>query len=217
MNGAPDILWHGAAPAAAGALCVFVHGRGQTPEEMVEMVAALGGLGNVAVALPRAPGKSWYKARAVEPLTVATRDELAASLALLDAAIAAARAMVPGVPMVLAGFSQGACLSIEYALSRGGWDGALVALTGARVGQVGDVRPRAALGGMPVYLTGGDADPWIPVSGWAEAAAEIAQACGRLRAEVFPGRPHEAGAAEIAVMREMLQGLLAADAKGAAA
>jgi predicted esterase len=205
MTGAPDILWHGAAPADAGVAAVVLHGRGQTPQDMLPMLADLQG---VTAALPMAVGKSWYKARAVDPLSDATRGDLAASLAALEATIALVRKAVPGRPLLLAGFSQGACLAIEYALSRGGWDGALVALTGARVGAATDARPRAGLNAMPVYLSGGDADPWIPVAAWAAAAGELAQAGARLTAEVFPGRAHEVSAAEQAVLANTCAALM---------
>jgi phospholipase/carboxylesterase len=202
MPDAPDLLRQGADPARAKAVCVFLHGRGQTPEEMADQVLSRLTAQDVSFLLPRAPGKSWYKAKAVDPLTDATRDELAASLDQLRPVVTQARAS--GRPVLLAGFSQGACLSLEYAMRAGPWNGALAALTGARVGQAGDARPRAALAAMPVYLTGGDADPWIPVSAWAEAAAELASSGAVLRAEVFPGRAHVVSDAEIAVLDAML-------------
>ena len=66
-----------------------------------------------------------------------------------------------------------------------------------------------ALAALPVYLTGGDADPWIPVSAFAEAAAAVGGAHARLRADLFPGRGHEVSAAEIAVLDAMLADLAA--------
>ncbi len=202
MPGAPDLFWHGTDPARAKALCVFVHGRGQSPEEMADQVLSRVTARDVAFVLPRAEGKSWYKAKAVDPLTDATRGELSVSLDRLDAV--AGHAGSYGRPILLAGFSQGACLSLEYAMRAGPWRGGLAALTGARVGRAGDARPSSALGGMPVYLTGGDADPWIPVSAWAEAAVEVASSGAWLRAEVFPGRPHIVSDAELAVLDAML-------------
>jgi predicted esterase len=217
MTDAPDILWHGTRTGAA-AICVVVHGRGQTPEDMVSGVIARLTAKGVAFALPRAPGKSWYKAKAVDPLTDATEAELAASLALVRATVRAAGAAVPGRPLLLAGFSQGACLSLEYAFRHGPWDGALAALTGARVGSASSApdRPRSGLSGMEVYLTGGDADPWIPTAAWAEAAADLAASGAHLVAEIFPGRPHEVSDAEAAALDRMLSRMTAATgARGA--
>ncbi len=97
---------------------------------------------NVAFLLPAAEGNAWYDAKAVDPLTERTEAQLAAACAVLAEAFAAAG---KDRPVLLAGFSQGACLSIEYALRNGRWNGALAALTGCRVGTPGDARPGRTL------------------------------------------------------------------------
>lgn len=185
----------------AQVICVFVHGRGQSPEAMQEGVGRHLATRGVAYVLPRAPQGAWYAARAVDGLTDTARAELGQSLALLRGVVAAA---ATGVPLVVAGFSQGACLALELAFADGAWPGALVALTGCRVGQAADARARCNLARMPVYLTGGDADPWIPVQAFAEAAADLGLAQARLRADVFPGRGHEVSLTEIGVLDAVL-------------
>lgn len=200
----------GVAPDRARALCVFVHGRGQVPGQMVDEVLALLPPLDVAFVLPAAVGQSWYAARAVDPLTTQTRAELAASQAHLAAAIGALRAEAPGgVPLLLAGFSQGACLTLEHAFSGQAGADAVAALTGCRVGQAGQDRPAALPAGLPVYLSGADADPWIPVTAFAEAALALGQAGARLRADVFPGREHAVSPVERAVLAGMLDDLCA--------
>ena len=197
-----DVLHIGAAVAGAKALCVFVHGRGQNPEAMLDHVVRHLPQ-DVAYVLPRAPGGSWYGARAVDALTEVTRRELGASLAQVEALIANLR-RASGAPVLLAGFSQGGCLSLELASAGRARPDAVAALTGCRVGLVGDERPRAAAAGLPVYLTGGDRDPWIPLTAFAEAAADLGGQGVALRADLFPGRAHEVSAAEISMVAAML-------------
>ncbi|WP_225029618.1 alpha/beta hydrolase [Xinfangfangia pollutisoli] len=194
----------GAQGGGARAVCVLVHGRGQSPEEMQSHVLARLDAPGVAFHLPRAPGGAWYAAKAVDPLTPDTRTALAAALDHLAADVAAARAAHPGLPLVLAGFSQGACLSLEYAFAGRPAPEALVALTGCRVGVLADDRPRALPPLLPVYLTGADQDPWIPVTAFAEAALELGQARARLRTDLFPDRGHEVSDAEIAMLQRVL-------------
>ena len=205
MPGVADILLTGADPTKAKVLCIFVHGRGQTPEEMEAAVIRRLAAPDVAFALPRADGKSWYAARAVDPLTDTTRAELGQSLDGLARAIADLRA--PGVPVVLAGFSQGACLSLEHAFTGQAAPDAVLAFTGCRLGQPADPRPADLTPGLPVYLSAGDADPWIPVQAFAEAAADLARLGAALRCDVFPGRPHEVSDAEIAMLNATLTDL----------
>jgi phospholipase/carboxylesterase len=65
----------------AKAICVFVHGRGQSPEEMQSHVLARLSAPGVAYVLPRAPRGVWWDARAIDPLTPVTRAQLAVALA----------------------------------------------------------------------------------------------------------------------------------------
>lgn len=196
-------IFHGADAAMAQVVCVFTHGRGQSPEEMIETVLARIDAPGVRFALPRAPREAWYDARAVDPLTDQTRAQLDAALAQLGDTIAAARAASPGVPLVVAGFSQGACLSAEY-LFRGGAADAGVLLTGCRVGAQDDDLPTADLRGLPVYTSNGDADPWVPLAPWHRMVGDLARAGTRLRCDIVPGRDHAVSDAECAVLSDML-------------
>ena len=192
--------------ATARVICVFVHGRTQTPEDMQAQVIRRLNTAGVAYVLPRSALKSWYAAKAVDPLTDETRAQLTASLGALADLIASVRAK-SSAPLLLSGFSQGACLSLEYAL-RGGQMDALVALTGCRVGTPACTRPNAPLDHLPTYLTGSDNDPWIPTYAFAQTFEALSLARARLHAESFPGRAHEVSAAEIAVLDQMLTALI---------
>lgn len=186
--------------------CVLVHGRGQSPGDLAPLTAAAQAAG-ARIVMPVAVGKSWYTARAVDPLTPQTLEELNRALDLLHAAVQAAHD--PALPLMLAGFSQGACLSAEYLLRRGGADG-LCILTGARVGTRADGLPVARRPGIPVYLTGADADPWIPLDAYEGLAADLHRSGARLRCDLFPGRAHEISAPEVAVFAAMAEALASA-------
>ncbi len=188
----------------ANALCIFLHGRGQSPEAMQDHVINRLSTPGVAYLLPRAITTAWYTAPGIAPLNDQTRQELAAAFQLIDEL----RHTLPNnLPLLLAGFSQGACLLIEYALQRGRWHGALACLTGCRVGVASDDRPLIDLSGLPVYLTGANADPWIPVANFSQATGYFSKARARLRVDSFPGRPHEVNDTEIAMLDHMLASL----------
>jgi phospholipase/carboxylesterase len=203
-----DALLAGATPRDASVLCVVVHGRTQSPEIMMDWIIDRLGVEGVAYVLPRANGNSWYDARAVDPLNETTRTQLEDSLAYLTSTIDSLRKEASSKkPLMLVGFSQGACLSMEYAFSRGPWHGGLACLTGCRVGTHNDNLPLTDLVSLPVYLTGSDNDPWIPVSAFAEASHAFGRARARLRTELFPGRDHSISEAEIGELRLILSRL----------
>ena len=79
----------------AKAICVFVHGRGQSPGEMQSHVVARLSAPSVTFILPRAPRGAWWDARAVDPLTPVARAQLSDALDHLAAVMAAARAAAP--------------------------------------------------------------------------------------------------------------------------
>jgi phospholipase/carboxylesterase len=204
MNGATGLRL-GAEGSAVRALCVLVHGRGQSPEDMESHIVKRLPAGDVAFWLPRAPRGAWYDARAIDPITSETGSQLNSAIDQLAGEIAALRAEFPAIPLVLAGFSQGACLSIEYACRGDAPPEALVAMTGCRVGTLACNRPQAAPRDLPVYLTGSDTDPWIPLVAMMEAAADLGKQGVRLRADVFPGRAHEALDPEVAMLASVLR------------
>jgi phospholipase/carboxylesterase len=199
-------LYLGAKPEDAKVICVFVHGRGQSPEMMQEHVISRLSETGVAYILPRAVNGSWYAARAVDALTETTNTQLSSALVRIHGLM-----NTHAKPMMLGGFSQGACVVIEYAMKYGPWNGALVSLTGCRVGVQKDDRPIVNLDGLPTYLTGADADPWIPAQAYGEAAQALSLARARLRSDVFPGRAHEVSDTEIGVFGTMLQALISGE------
>ena len=207
MPGIVDIQRLGVAAGKAKVLCIFVHGRNQSPEEMEVAVIRHLSTPDVAFALPRAGDKCWYNALAVAPLVDTSRAELSASLADLSALVRALRAEAPGLPLVLAGFSQGACLSLEHAFTGDAAPDAVVAFTGCRVGVASDTRAANLSPNLPVYLSAGNADPWIPLPAFAQAATELGAAGAELRLDVFAGRPHEVSTAEIAMLDAVLTDL----------
>lgn len=209
MPGIADHLLLGLPPAAAKVVCVFLHGRNQSPEEMnAAVIRRLSDL-PVCFVLPRAGEAIWYSARAIDALTSATREELGQSLADLERLIAAFRSAAGDVPLLLAGFSQGACLSLEHAFSGRAAPDAVVAFTGCRVGLSGCERAADLTAGLPVYLSGGSDDPWIPVAAFAEAAMELGRCGAALRADVFHDRAHEVSEPEIAMLDGILMDLSA--------
>lgn len=199
-------LFRGEALETAQVICVLTHGRGQSPEAMEEQILLRVEAPQTAFVLPRAGSGSWYDAKAVDAMTEKTSSQLSASLQQLRNISAE---FPKNKPVVMAGFSQGACLSVEYALRFGRWNGALVAFTGCRVGTPNDNLPRTLLTDLPTYLSGSDGDPWIPLTAFSHAVQELGAAQARVRADVFPKRGHEATDTEVAVLEVTLRELAA--------
>jgi predicted esterase len=187
-------------------LCVVIHGRYGAPEAMMhELVRHLTAPG-VHYVLPRAAGNSWYDARGYDALTETTAAQIGLGLAQITRDIAdAQRAGAPTDRVVVGGFSQGACMTLELAMRSGPWRGAAFCLTGFRVGAIGDDRPCCSLAGMPVYLSNGARDPSITLPEFAETVRELGDAGARLRSDLFPRQAHVMSPPEIATVDAMLR------------
>lgn len=188
----------------ARAVCVFLHGRGQTAAQMQEEVIARLAASEVHFVLPQAPAPAWYDAKAVDPMTEATSTQLEAALSLVKAETSAATEALPGRPLIIAGFSQGACLATEY-LMRGGKADAAALLTGCRVGAPDADLPETLAASIPVYASNGDADPWVPLWAWRKAQQALTRHGARVHSAVFPGRDHLVSDDEIEAFSSLLR------------
>jgi phospholipase/carboxylesterase len=136
----------------------------------------------------------------------------------LSSALAKVRSVVEGIEqagirrdrIVIAGFSQGACLATEFVSTHPAQYRGLIAFTGGLIGPPGRVGRDGRYSGqeldsMPALLSSGDPDPHVP---W-ERVEESASILGAMGAAVilrrYPGRPHTITAEELDHARRLLE------------
>ena len=183
---------------AARFVALVLHGRGQSPDYMrpaAERLAAGGG----HCILPEAADNSWYPLSFLQPLA-ANEPKLSESLARLSDLLDGleARGVAPGWT-VLAGFSQGACMTAELLARRGRAYRAAFVWTGGLIGPPGTIWavPRG-IAGVPVLASGSDVDEFVPEARVHETARVFADAGAAVEVMIAPGRAHEIAAAELA-------------------
>jgi phospholipase/carboxylesterase len=199
-----------AAPVLAGVpldharmAAVLVHGREQDAQVMLDVVARLG-LDDIAYILPVAAGKIWYPGRYFDPLPE-NAPWVAWALDALDAA--AARPAAAGIPperVVLAGFSQGACMVAELVARRPRrWAGAAV-LTGTLLGPDGEATRPARAEGLPMFFGSSRYDEWVKPARVEATAAAFAEAGARVTLEMYDDREHVINDQAVAGLRTLL-------------
>ena len=185
-------------PPVAGArrVAVVVHGRDQDPEYMLEHLVARLEAPDVAFVLPAAADRSWYPARYFDPRE-ANEPWLGHALAAVEAAIGG----VEPERVVLAGFSQGACLVADVlARAPRPFAGAAI-LTGAFIGPHPEP---AGLDGVPVFMESSRYDEWVALDD-VQATAEAFEAAGaRVELQVSDDREHRIRDAAVAGVRALL-------------
>jgi phospholipase/carboxylesterase len=197
----------GASLSAASSAVILLHGRGQSPAFMLDLARRLEAPGAAYLALSALEG-SWYPNSFLAPLA-ANQPHLDRALARIEAEVQSL--MSQGWPrenIVLAGFSQGACLACEYLRRRPGRIGGLIDWTGGLIDM--DAATRLAdgvLAGVPVLVTNGDADDWVPLERVRQTVDAFRRAGADVDLRVYPGRPHEVGADELLAAGRLLQRL----------
>jgi len=112
---------------------------------------------------------------------------------------------------VIAGFSQGACLSTEFIASNPARYAGLIAFTGGLIGPVGmDLHHAGDLAGTPALLLSGDPDPHVPWQRVEDSAKELERMGAKVEAVRYPGRPHTVSPDEVKRARAMLAEIFSA-------
>ena len=113
---------------------------------------------------------------------------------------------------MLLGFSQGACLTSEFAIRHPRRYGGVMALSGGLIGEpgtTGDDVTTTALEGTPVCLGCSDVDAHIPAERVLETEAVFRRLGANVTRKLYPGMAHTVIADEIEhvqrIMDEVLQ------------
>jgi predicted esterase len=189
---------------SARAVVVLAHGRGADAADILGLAQHFA-VPNVAYLAPEAAGGAWYPARFLAPLEH-NQPWLDSALRLFGNVVATVRAAgVPDERIVLGGFSQGACLALEYAARHATRFGGVIALAGGLIGPDGLVRADTGrFSGTPVFIGVGDQDAHIPVAR-AQHAADVLTALGAtVDLRVYRGVPHTVIPDQIEAARALL-------------
>lgn len=182
---------------------LMIHGRGATAGSLLSLSGEIQSPGLSFVA-PQAAGHSWYPYSFLEPLE-RNQPHLDSALAVLDSLVAQLETAVKTTQQIfLLGFSQGACLALEYTRRSPRRYGGVFGLSGGLIGPPGtEFETTGSLAGTPVFLGCSDRDPHIPA--W--RVKESSQVFENLQAEVtqrlYPGLGHTVNMDEITFINEI--------------
>ncbi len=189
---------------SAEAALVLLHGRGAGAEDILTLWDEVVRPGIAALA-PEAAGRTWYPQSFLAPLE---RNEpyLSSALRMLGKLLHdVAAAGIPAERTVLVGFSQGACLALEFAARNARRFGGVVAFSGGLIGPPGTPRDyRGSLVGTPVFLGCSDRDPHIPKERVEESADVLSRLGGEVEMRIYPGLGHTINEDELGWLRGLL-------------
>ncbi len=208
-HGGQAILTAGEPLEAATAAMILAHGRGSSADDILTLTDYFDAPGFAYLA-PQAANHTWYPYPFLmpttqnEPFLSSALDTLAQ---LVDHLV---RAGLPTEKIMLLGFSQGACLSVEFAARHPQRYGGVVGLSGGLIGPEGSsFEYEGSLAGTPVFLGCSDVDFHIPQERVQETTRALRQMGADVTERFYPGMVHTINQDEIDTVREMMATLLA--------
>ena len=199
------VLRSGPAPATAKLTMILVHGRGASAEDIVALAEALE-LDDVAYIAPQAAGRTWYPYSFLAPIG---QNEPGISSGLAVFARLIAELQDDGVErerIALLGFSQGACLALEFAARHAARYAAVFGLSGGLIGPPGTPRDYGgSFDGTPVFLGCSDVDPHVPLARVQESADVFRRLDGAVDERIYRGMGHTVNADEIRAIAALVR------------
>ncbi|NEU10136.1 phospholipase [Flavihumibacter sp. R14] len=199
-----DVVRSGVPLKDAKRALIMIHGRGATPESIISLEEHLY-LIDTAILAPRAANNSWYPYSFMAPV----EDNQPA----LDSALSVINGLVDDVVaqgierknIYFLGFSQGACLALEYVTRHADTYGGMIAFTGGLIGkELEQGNYKGDFNNTPVLITTGDPDPHVPLSRVEESVAILKKMNARVDLKVYRGRVHTIQIEELELANEQV-------------
>lgn len=188
----------------------MIHGRNAAPENILDLLPVLDRPDFAALA-PAAPGGAWY------PFSfMAEREKnepgITNGLAQIGTLVSELTTMgYPSHKIMLLGFSQGACLTSEFAIRNPRRYGGVMVLSGGVIGPPGTAWDdlSGSLDSTPVFLGCSDVDAHIPASRVLESEAVFRKLGAEATRKLYPAMGHLVNKDEIEHVQKVMDEILA--------
>lgn len=183
---------------------IMVHGRGGSAEDILSLQGSLN-VSTFALLAPQAPDNTWYPHSFLMPRA---ENEPALSRSLKQLAELVDYLENEGFSksqIYFLGFSQGACLVLDYSASNAARYGGVVAFTGGVIGEQLDHRNyRGNFDGTPVFIGSSDPDFHVPVSRVKETTTLLEEMGARVTEIIYHQMGHTITSEEIAQVNKLI-------------
>lgn len=189
----------------ASAAMIMIHGRGGGPQSILSLINHVG-QDSLAYLAPEAANWTWYPQRFIAPRQQ-NEPYLTSALGKVGSVVQQLEdARIPPEKIMLLGFSQGACLALEYAARNPRRYGAVVALSGGLIGAADELEGyNGTLENTPVFLGCSDVDFHIPLERVHESTDIIARLGASVEERIYSGMGHTINQDEVDYVRGMIK------------
>ncbi len=183
---------------------IMVHGRGGSAEDILGLAEHLN-VAEFALLAPQASGNTWYPQSFLAP-RASNEPSLSNALnTLRDTVSYLEEAGFSKSQIYFLGFSQGACLTLDFVASNAARYGGVVAFTGGVIGDQVDHRNyHGDFDGTPVFIGSSDPDMHVPVSRVKESTALLEGMGAQVTEIIYENMGHTISHAEITQVNKLI-------------
>lgn len=186
---------------------VMVHGRGGSARDILSLHEHIADRNGFAFVAPEAQGNTWYPYSFLQPME---RNEPYLTSALTNLAMLRARLQsdfnLNASQIYWLGFSQGACLTLEFVARNPLTYGGVFGLSGGLIGPPGTPRSyEGTLAGTPVFLGCSNVDAHIPEERVHETDAVFTRMGAQVTTTIYPNFPHSINEDELKIVNSMIR------------
>ena len=199
------IITAGTPLAKARGAMIMLHGRGASAEDILMLAAELN-QPDFAYLAPQAANNTWYPHPFLVPIEQ-NEPWLSSALAVIEDVLArVAAAGISSERTMLLGFSQGACLTLEFVARHARRYGGVAGLTGGLIGPDGTPRDYpGSLAGTPIFIGCSDVDAHVPKARVFESETVLRILGGDVTMRLYPNMGHTVNRDEIDFVRGMME------------
>jgi phospholipase/carboxylesterase len=199
-----NIVQKGTPLSSASKVLIMLHGRGSTASDILSLSQYFNTEGFALIA-PQATNHTWYPYSFMAP-TSSNEPWLGAAIGVIDDIVTDLITQgFTSEQIYFAGFSQGACLTLEYTARHAKPYGGVIAFTGGLIGeQLATEQYQGDFKGTPIYIGTSDPDPHVPVSRVNESETILSSLNARVTKEIFPHMGHTINEREIQAAQQIL-------------
>jgi predicted esterase len=202
------VFYKGKKLEIADAVMIMIHGRGASAESILTLADEFG-IGNVAYIAPQANMNTWYPYSFLSPIEM-NEPGITSGLELIDSIVIDLLSKGFSTDRIfLLGFSQGACLSLEYVARNPAGFAGVVGLSGGLIGPSNTPRNYAgSFDNAEIFLGCSDIDPHIPIERVKETEEVFNSMKANVTKRIYKGMGHTINQDEINFIKTMIKGRL---------
>jgi phospholipase/carboxylesterase len=174
----------------ASKVAIMIHGRGASADSIITLRDHLH-LDEFALLAPQAQGNTWYPFSFIAPDS-SNEPALSNAIKMLDGIVEDLKSKgFESEQIFFIGFSQGACLSLEYATQNAQKYGGVIAFTGGLIGEkINQDKYKGDFEGTKVFIGSSHKDMHVPLSRIEKSAQLITNLGGNVKTLIFEDTNH---------------------------